>query len=106
MPIPRRLPLSSRLTADDLAAIGTHVGDVVREEVPKAIRTELVRAGLTVESDEDAIEVQADHAFLRKARQRFEDDRQTFRRQVITWLVPALCCALVAGLGWMLAHKF
>ncbi|HLH92054.1 MAG TPA: hypothetical protein VKX28_26780 [Xanthobacteraceae bacterium] len=106
MPAPRHLPLGSRLTQDDLAVIGDHVASKLRGEIAGAIRTEFARMGLAVDGDEGLIEVQRDHAFLRAARLRVEDDRATVRRQIITWVVPFVCLALVAGLAAVVGHHF
>jgi hypothetical protein len=102
----RPLPFGSRLTASDVEAIGDHVADKLGGRISSAIRTEFARMGLAVDGEANLIDVQKDHAFLRAARERAEDTTSTVRRQVIAWLVPVLCLALVAGLATMLAHKF
>lgn len=98
MTLPRPSPMS-RLTQGDLAAIGAHVGDVVRDVLSNEIPKHFARAGLAVGTDTDLVAAQQDHAWTRAKRLQETADKAIVRRRIIAWGLSLLGAALTLGVA-------
>lgn len=96
MPAPRPLH-TSRLSDGDLAAIGTHVGNVVREVLKEEMPEYFAKVGLAIGEDSDLIEVQQDHAYLRSLRKAAADNRSLVRRRILEWTIKGVGILLITG---------
>lgn len=90
----------SRLSPNDLAAIGGVVRDVLTEEIPK----HFARAGLAVGTDADLVAAQQDHAWARRKRLQEISDTANVRKRVIGWGLSILAFLLLVGGAGVLAH--
>lgn len=85
----------SRLSPNDLAAIGGVVRDVLTEEIPK----HFARAGLAVGTDADLVAAQQDHAWARRKRLQETSDISIVRKRIIGWGLSGLLFVLLLGFG-------